>query len=225
MGLILLTGKWRKALAHYCVANGLPHAGSLPDEKGWTANTNKPGGKPYRHVVQRVDNNLEARKLITAKQNDGTLNDVVQKILIPPAPKLTMGDLAVKFALKEQGVTEVPFGSNNGPRVRYYQSSTGAYGEAWCASFFWKMWQEAGYKGFTSAGAWNTTDSFGTRVLGVEHAKPGDGVSFNEGDGHIGMFLALVGDQVKTIDGNTDNEVAIRLRPVSLVHSICNPTP
>lgn len=33
------------------------------------------------------------------------------------------------------GVHEVPWGSNDGPRVRVYQGSTGAYRAPWCASF------------------------------------------------------------------------------------------
>lgn len=215
--------KWRKILAHYLEANSLPHAGKAKGEAGWVTNSFKPFGKPARHVVIRVCNHLEAEKKITHKENNGTLNTAVQHALLPPPPKPTIGQTMVKLALKEVGTTEDPFGSNRGRRVEYYQSSTGAYGEAWCASFCSKMARNAGYKGTVSAGAWNLTDSHGTHVLGLAKAQPGDCVSLNEGSGHVGILESVQMDEgtVILIAGNTANSVQVHKYPISMIHSIC----
>lgn len=194
-------------------------AWNLAEEPGVTVESSLPPGKPLRRLVYRCQENMHARKILDEAHVDGTYNAPTQRILIPP---LVPGDIAVRFAMGEVGVHEEPWGSNRGPRVHEYQAVTGAYNTFWCASFFWWAWRKAHYEGAVSAGAWYSTDSLGRRVTLAE-ATPGCGVSFNEGDGHIGMFLARVGSQVKTVDGNTDNEVAVRLRPISLIHSICLP--
>lgn len=195
-------------------------AWNLAKEPGVVIETRLPPGKPERRLLYRCQENMHARHLLDEAHVDGTFNLPTQHILIPP---LSMGDLAVKFAMKEVGVHEEPWGSNSGKRIHQYQAVTGAYNEAWCASFFWWSWVSAGYHGTVSAGAWDSTDHHGKRVT-ITQAVPGCGVSFDEGDGHIGMFLARVGSNVKTVDGNTSDEVAVRINPISLIHSICLPT-
>lgn len=212
--MVLNTRKWRRAMESYRRNQG------LAKEPGFTVETAKPLGKPGRNLLRRIQKNLHARDLLAEKFIDGTLNSKTQAILIPP---LSMGDKAVAYALSQVGVHETPWGSNRGSDVHRYQSSTGAYGQAWCASFFWYCWQQAGYRGSTSAGAWDTTDNHGTRVPGIAHARPGDGVSFNIGDGHIGMYLSHTKTHVKTDDGNSGDQVAVRERPISQIHSICRP--
>lgn len=221
--MILRTKKWRMILAHYCIANGLPKAGSLPEEKGFTVKTNRRFGKPARHVLQRVSNNLQARKMITAKENDGTLNSVVQNALLPPPPKETMGGAMLRLALKEVGVHEAPMGSNRGTRVEFYQSSTGAYGLAWCASFCSKMARLAGFTGTVSAGAWDLTDSHGHHIASLHAAMPGDCVSLNEGQGHVGILEAVHWERgvVTLVAGNTGDSVKVSEYPINLIHSIC----
>ncbi len=218
--MIIRTRPWRRRLAGYLHENGLPSAGHAKGEAGWTTETNRPFGKPARHVIKRVSNNLEARGIIRPQDNDGTLNSHVQAALNPP---LTPGERAVAYALTQLGTHESPWGSNRGADVHRYQSSTGAYNAAWCASFFWYCWQKAGYTGVTSAGAWNTTDFYGAKILSIKYAKTGDGVSFNIGDGHIGQYLSHTATMVKTIDGNTNDQVAIRERPIYEIHSINRP--
>lgn len=221
--MILLTKKWRKAMASYLERNGLPHAGKVKGEEGWVTNTDKPFGKPARHVIRRVANHLEARGLLKPEDNDGTLNTAMQKLLIPPPPPLFAGDLVVKYALTQVGVHESPWGSNSGADVRRYQSSTGAYGQPWCASFDWYCWQKAAnYKGPVSAGAWYSTDHIGTRQT-IMSARPGDLVSFDVGDGHVGLFLSRTSSAVRTVDGNTSDQVAVRDRAIRIIHSISRP--
>lgn len=213
--MIVSTLKWRRAMMAYS------HSwlkGYRP--KGFTVETWKPLGKPARDLLRRVQKNMAARGILDLKYVDGTLNTKTQELLIPP---LSLGEKAVTYGMTQVGTHESPWGSNSGADVHRYQSSTGAYGAAWCASFVWYCWQEAGYKGPTSAGAWNTTDSIGTRVA-LSQAREGYPVSFNIGEGHVGLYLSHDADSVRTLDGNTNNQVAIRDRPISQIHAICRPT-
>lgn len=212
--MVIATRKFRRAMEAYRRNWG------LKSEPGFTVETGKPLGKPARRLLRRIQENLHARGLLGERFINGTLNSATQILLIPP---LTMADKAVAYALSQQGVHESPWGSNSGADVHRYQSSTGAYGEAWCASFFWYCWRHAGYSGPTSAGAWHTTDALGTRVANITLAKHGDAVSFDIGDGHVGMYLSHTTSTVKTIDGNTSDEVAVRERPLGQIHSISRP--
>lgn len=213
MMLVFNTHKWRRAMEGYRRDQG------LGKEEGFTVETAKPLGKPARRLLRRIQKNMLARKLIKLEDVDGTLNEHTQNILLPP---LTMGDKAIAYAMTQIGVHESPWGSNSGADVTRYQTSTGAYHTFWCASFVWYCWQKAGYKGPTSAGAWYTTDHIGLKVL-LKAAKPGDPVSFNIGDGHVGLYTHHDSQYVYTIDGNTDNQVANRKRSINLIHSICKP--
>ena len=212
--IVLSTRPYRRAMEVYRKNWG------LAKEKGFTIETGKPLGRPARRLLRRIQKNLVARKLLPEKYATGILNSKTQRLLIPP---LSPSDKAVAYAMSQLGVHETPWGSNRGHDVERYQSSTGEYGQAWCASFFWYCWQKAGYKGPTSAGAWNTTDYYGTRIRGLQHAIPGDAVSFNIGKGHVGIYLSHTSTRVKTLDGNTNDQVAIRERSIYLVHSICRP--
>lgn len=206
----------------------------LAPQKGFVVHRKGPLMLPGRKLFYRISKNMEAQNNLAVGAEDtilpfpgvhatAILTKAFRNALIPPKPKLTLGDKAVAYAMTQVGVHESPWGSNEGEDVRRYQSSTGAYGAAWCASFVSYCWQKAGYQGSVSAGAWNLTDRCGTRVADVRHAKPGDAVSLNEGQGHVGLFCALVGDQVRLIAGNTNNQVAVRDYPVKIIHSISRP--
>lgn len=214
--MVIDTKPYRAAMRHYRLTH------ELEDEPGFVVDSHLPLSGPASRLLEREQKHMHAQKKLAERWIDGHLNAPTRKILIPPLPPLTMADKAVKAAMRELGVHEEPWGSNAGPRVHWYQESTGAFNTYWCASFFWKMWQQAGYTGHTSAGAWDTTDHYGQRLT-LAQFVPGCGVSFNIGTGHIGIGLAIIGNQVKSLDGNTSDEVAIRLRPVSEIHSICLP--
>lgn len=207
--MTLDTHPYRLAIVTYLKEHG------LPAEKGLETEPHGLLGKPARAALLRVGNNMVARKVLDQKYNDGTLNTHMQAALIPP---LSFGDQVVKWALGEVGVHEQPWGSNNGPRVRWYQSFTGAYGVAWCASFVSAALVENGYKGRVSALAWDWA-KIGT-LVSLENAKPGDIVPFNIGDGHVGIYLSHANGMVKTVDGNTSDQVAVREREVSIIRAI-----
>lgn len=216
--IVLNYRKYRRAMEAYRRNWG------LEKEPGFTVETGRPLGRPARRLLKRIQANLgpkPGRGILLKKYIDGTLNSKTQTLLIPP---LSKADKAVAYALSQVGVHESPWGTNRGKDVHRYQSSTGNYNVAWCASFYWYCWQRAGYRGPTSAGAWYSTDNIGVRQT-IRTAKPGDGVSFNVGDGHIGLLLSVNWrtQKVKTVDGNTSDQVAVRERSISSIHSISRP--
>lgn len=223
----LNTEPYRAALHKYQVDH------ELAPQKGFEVRRKGPLLIPGRKLAYRISKNMVAANGIAVGAEEkppypgvkatAILTKPFRQALIPPKPALTLGDKAVAYAMTQVGVHESPWGSNEGKDVRRYQSSTGAFGEPWCASFVSYCWQHAGYDGPVSAGAWNLTDRCGVGVADVQHAKPGDAVSFDEGTGHVGMFLAIIGTDVRTVDGNTNNQVAVRDRPISLIHSISRP--
>lgn len=208
----------RKFICGYCKTWGLT---ILP---GFSATSPLPFKKVARKQLLHVEQNLKARDLLGEKDVDGTWNAALDKIAFPPP---AAGQKVIAWAAKELGTKEQPFGSNRGKRVEFYQSSTKAYYTFWCASFCWKAWQAAaGYKGVTNAGAWRSTDSLGTPVHAVIALEPGDLVSLNEGDGHVGLFVRLnvAAKTVTLIAGNTANSVKEEDYPISMIHSMCRPT-
>lgn len=213
--MIVKTRKWRRTLRAYSNAW---LEGYTP--KGFTVESDRPFGRPAHKLIKHVQDNLVARDLLPKASADGTLNQKTQDALIPPH---TFADKAVAYALSQRGKHEDPWGSNRGTDVRRYQSSTGEYNVAWCASFVWYCWQQAGYRGATSAGAWNTTDHYGTPVADLNHAIPGDLVSLDEGEGHVGMLLSRDSVNITLISGNTHNAVDIGTYPIGMIHSICRP--
>lgn len=125
---------------------------------------------------------------------------------------LTVQEKALKLELAEVGVTEHPANSNDGPRVREYQSSTGAYKQPWCASFQSWALLGAGLKreALPSIPAyvpsWTSMirdGSRGWKRVSFTDARPGDVVTLWE-SGHIEMVAAKPsGDAVNCVGGNT----------------------
>jgi hypothetical protein len=222
--MILDYRKLRRAGYVYAHRNDLGKPGKYPKEKGITAESHLPPGKPYRAFLLRLQKHMHAQhpKNFPAKYVDGTFNRKTRLILAPPKV-VTFGQKLVQRAIREVGTHEYPWGSNSGARVHFYQSSTGAYNAAWCASFVCKMAQEVGYKGSVSAGAWDLTDNHGKRVKGTATALPGDVVSLNTGQGHVGILLRVnrTLGTVTLIAGNTGDSVKQKDYPISIIHSIC----
>lgn len=187
----------------------------LAAEKGFDTYPHGLLKNPGRRLLKRIGDNMVARKVLDAQYADGTLNYHMQHALIPP---LVFGDLVVHHALSQVGVHEIPWGSNSGPQVRVYQSVTGGYNAPWCASFVSWALVQAGYHGTVSAWAWDWA-TIGTPVPLIA-AKPGDIVPFNIGSGHVGIYLSQSNGMVKTVDGNTSDQVAVRERPTSIIRAI-----
>jgi hypothetical protein len=109
----------------------------------------------------------------------------------------------------ELGVREVPFGSNRGPRVRQYQSSTGAYGAAWCVSFLQWGFQQVGVPRIAnrSAGVFYCVDWARKNGLLRYSPKPGYLAAYMWSAGHMGIVEEVAAGGFMAIEGNASNMV------------------
>jgi hypothetical protein len=127
------------------------------------------------------------------------------------------------------GVHEVPWGSNASPYcghpgpkipakacVNAYQSATGAYGAAWCASYFMWVLDRVGIHDYGYRSAYVPTVFQWARDRGLIHAIPraGDGVIYffegpNASASHIGFVQAVssAGNFI-TVEGNHSDAVS-----------------
>lgn len=127
----------------------------------------------------------------------------------------------VGTAESQVGVHEIPWGSNDGPTVRIYQSATGAYRAAWCASFVQWDLRVAGVGTIAdrSAGVYyivdwarrntwlRSTPAAGALVAYVSYTGRIRVVS-----GHIGIVERVTRDGFWTIEGNSSNAVTRHFR-------------
>lgn len=144
---------------------------------------------------------------------------------LPPAPAPTPGapggavaEKAVELALTQNGVREQPLGSNRGPQVDEYIRSTDLNPPAlWCMAFvYWCFKQAAGQLGVpnpmhktascTNLHSW-------AKPKGLVKSSPQRGDIFlvrGGADGrthqHTGLVVEVNGAQIKTIEGNTNND-------------------
>ena len=176
---------------------------------------NWPGiGKPARFLIRAY------QKKHSIPQT-GKFDAATMTVLYPPSAR----DRILKVARHEIGVKESPPNSNDGPRVRQYEATTGAYRQPWCASFAKWVFTNAGVKATPQMTADVTT------WLGFPHTKnpqPGDAVIYQWDSGdvdHIGIFEKGLGEGAfDAIEGNTSygndsngGEVMVRTRSVANV--------
>jgi hypothetical protein len=156
-------------------------------------------GTGAKTLAWRVTSHANPMKPSTRKED-------VDRLLFPP----TLADRVRSVALGEVGVTEHPYGSNDGPRVHAYQSVTGAYKQPWCASFVCWVYRRAGWKGqFAPLPAyvpsWTTMVKSGDRgwkQVPFNSARRGDVVTLWN-SGHIEIVYQRDGEYLKCIGGNT----------------------
>jgi hypothetical protein len=144
----------------------------------------------------------------------------------------TLSQRSLEIALSQNGVQEMPKGSNKGPDVEKYLKSVGlGGGYAWCMSFvYWCVQQAATEMGIKNplvktGGVmvqWNSTTC--RKVPKTGNVQPGDIfiMQFGHGTGHTGFVMKVENNAVYTIEGNTNDdgsregyEVAKRVRPLS----------
>jgi len=128
--------------------------------------------------------------------------------------------LTLKIAFKEVGVKEIPSGSNRGPRVEEYLKSVrlGA-GFPWCAAFVYWCFEQASaglnrVNPLVRTGScmthWNQTKGEKiTYLQAIENPKlirAGDIfiISRKGGKGHTGLVYDKCGDEIMTIEGNSN---------------------
>jgi hypothetical protein len=128
--------------------------------------------------------------------------------------------LAHEWVEKElaKRVCEIPFGSNRGPRVEFYQRHDFLLnpdtGYAWCVDLWLTAWEEgAGRKlPYLSPGAYDLMRWAVKHDWDTNRPTRGAGVCFNIGSGHWGTFDSFDGEFVVTIDGNSGPHCVVRKR-------------
>jgi hypothetical protein len=134
-------------------------------------------------------------------------------------------------AVSQIGVQEIPKNSNAGPAVEKYLKSVGlGKGYAWCMAFMYWCAKEAATelnvvnplkKTAGVLAMWNASPH-----LRVQNPVPGDIMilDYGKGLGHTGIVEKVVGSNIHTIEGNTNDEgsregfeVCRRIRKKSIV--------
>lgn len=143
----------------------------------------------------------------------------------------------LQIAITQIGVQEIPKNSNAGPDVEKYLKSVGlGKGFSWCMAFVYWCSQEASNKlaianTLQKTGGvlamWNARPS-----LRVKVPQPGDIMilTYGKGLGHTGIVEKIVGTDVHTIEGNTNDEgsregyeVCRRVRKMSMIKGFLRP--
>jgi hypothetical protein len=145
----------------------------------------------------------------------------------------TLSQRVLEIALSQQGVQEVPRGSNSGPQVNQYLKSVGlSSGNPWCMAFvYWCVDHAAAEFGIKNPllktgsvkNQWEKTSlrKIPVRATGI---KPGSIfiMLFKNGTGHTGIIEKIENGIAYTVEGNTNEggeregfEWAKRERPIS----------
>lgn len=138
---------------------------------------------------------------------------------------LPVGQRMAVLALREfrRDVTEVPMGSNNGTDISRYRTATrGAFsGAPWCAYFTSYIARRAGRPIGPGGSGMGYVPDIITWARGQHRFfAPGGSVSPRPGDiilwpQHVGIVVAVKGQQLITVEGNSSDRVARNVRPVS----------
>lgn len=135
----------------------------------------------------------------------------------------------LEVAAGEIGVLEDPPASNRGQRVEQYQRSTGVDpGEPWCAAFvYWSFMTAAAALGIPNpmkekkcrtgsvVDLWDRALANGVKTVTREAAlddpssiRPGMVfiITMAGGHGHTGLVARVLGNQLETIEGNTNDD-------------------
>jgi hypothetical protein len=132
---------------------------------------------------------------------------------------MTYGERVARAALAEfsRPVFEVPMGSNSGPRVRTYQASCsdelGGTRWPWCGAFCRWVYRSTNTPddGLTSASTGTTAAR--ARAKGAVISRPKVGAMLCWPGVHIGLIVeVLPGGLVRTVEGNSGDRVASRIR-------------
>ena len=125
----------------------------------------------------------------------------------------------VRVAQEQLGLAEDPDGCNCGPQIQKFLGSSA--GEAWCADFVSWVYRTAGHPfsggldggwrlpGVAGLHGWLVTNGDWHDRREADAPRPGDVIVFRDDD-HVGIVEAVDGATVRTIEGNTSNQVGRR---------------
>lgn len=129
---------------------------------------------------------------------------------------MTLGQLALKYAIGELGKTEIPLGSNWGPHVKKYLKSVGIdFPAAWCAALvYWSFEQAAKERGVKNPvprnggvlNMWRLA-AMKNRISVMEEPRRGDVMimDFGKGLGHMCFVEKFDPTFNYTVDGNSND--------------------
>lgn len=134
-----------------------------------------------------------------------------------------LAQLALQTAISQLGVSEQPVGSNSGPMVNEYLRSVGLNpGYAWCQAFVYWCYKQAAEQRKENnpvikiagvLGCWNRTATEfkitkEEALKSPTQLKPGDQfvLNFGKGTGHTGIIESIDGQQIHTIEGNSNTD-------------------
>ncbi len=131
----------------------------------------------------------------------------------------------IQTALAEVGNKEDPAGSNRGPTInKYFEEQGFSPGNTWCEIFTqWVIFKATGTKigvyGAKNTGAWFRDNknfwSWRDKIRPqpgdvVVKGREGSGATLNGGAGHIGIVVQVTGFSMKTVEGNSSDQVSQR---------------
>ncbi len=136
-------------------------------------------------------------------------------------PKCTGTGRMLSIARSYVGVREQPLGSNDGPTVRIFQASTGAYRAPWCVSYLQHVIRKARAFGSIAPGVGRLIADGSAGVFYVvgwarnrgwlrSSPLPGDLVAFMDRLGHIGIIESTGRGGFTSIEGNASDSVLRR---------------
>lgn len=129
-------------------------------------------------------------------------------------PVMTLADRALQIAISQIGNAEIPHGSNWGPHVeKYLRSVSIGVPSPWCMAFvYWCVSEACKEMGVDNPlektgsvmGQWiNSKD---LRVAGGPQKGDIFIMDFGGGKGHTGFVSGVIGDMIKTVEGNAAPE-------------------
>lgn len=124
----------------------------------------------------------------------------------------------------ELGITELS-GRNDGIRVAEYLAYCGLpEGNPWCAAFVSWCFGQLGHN--APRNPWSPALFPKSRLIPLDQVQSGDIFSlFSASQGrihHVGFVDHLQGKFLVTVEGNSENVVQSRRRPLSTIHSYAN---
>lgn len=140
--------------------------------------------------------------------------DMATNMPEPVKDKQPLRILALAVAISQIGVEEIPKNSNSGPDVEMFLKSVGlGKGYSWCMAFlYWCFMTAAKEAGLVNAliktggcmAQWNRINA----QYKSQEPQIGSLVIFDHGggNGHVAIIEKIEGDQMHTVEGNTNDE-------------------
>lgn len=132
---------------------------------------------------------------------------------------MTYGERVARAAIAEYArpTFEVPMGSNSGPRVRQYQGTCsdeiGGTGWPWCGAFCRWVYRSTNTPEDNLTSASTAVTAQRARAKGAVISRPKVGAMICWPGVHVGLIVELLpGGLVRTVEGNSGDRVAMRVR-------------